>query len=161
MPVPADEGLGDPIDVIEEIPYGESDPATAVSKLRPWLDDSDVDIREAAIMALASVEGDAANQALANHARREPDAMLKSDIVDELIDRQAPQALDTLLYLLGDTDAEVRERAADGLDELGDRRATAALHNALQGESDEFVRDAIVFTLSSLDPDFDEEAYDY
>jgi HEAT repeat protein len=154
------EGSDDAIDRIDEIPYRESDPATAVAKLRPSLDDPDVDVREATIMALASVEGDEANQALAEQARREPDAMLKSDIVDELIDRQAPEALDTLLYLLGDADPEVRERAADGLDELGDKRATPALQNALRGESDEFVRDAIVFTLSSLDPDFDEDAYD-
>jgi HEAT repeat protein len=108
----------------------------------------------------AEVEGDAGNRALAQHLRVEKDSMLKIDIVDELIDREAPQALDSLLFLLGDTDPEVRERSADGLDELGDPRAVAALHDALRAESDEFVRDALLFALSSLDPDFDEDEYD-
>ena len=51
---------------VDEIPYRESDPSTAVAKLRPWLDDSHVDVREASIMALASVEGEEANRALAD-----------------------------------------------------------------------------------------------
>ena len=117
----------------------------------------DLDVREAAVMALSAVSGDGATEALSEHARAERDPTLKMDIVDELIDRESPASLDTLLYLLGDPDSDVRERAADGLDELGDDRAVPALHDALQGEPDEFVRDAILFALSTLDPDFDED----
>jgi HEAT repeat protein len=145
---------------IEQIPFSGSDGKQAVSELEDHLQDPELDVREAAVMALAEVEGDAANQALARHLKVEKDSMLKIDIVDELIDREAPQALDSLLFVLADTDTEVRERAADGLDELGDARAVPALHDAFRAESDEFVRDAILFALSSLDPDFDEEEYE-
>ena len=145
---------------IEEIPFGDDDPPTAVIKLQPWLADPDLDVREATVMALASIEGAEASRALAEHLRVERDSMIKVDMVDELVDREAPETLDALLFLLGDPDAEVRERAADGLDELGDARAVPGLHDALQGEPDEYVRDAILFALATLDPDFDEDAWD-
>jgi HEAT repeat protein len=145
---------------IEMIPFEEPDSKVALEKLSRQLSDPELDVREAVVMALAELEGPDATQALAEHARVERDGMLKIDIVDELIDRQAPQTLDTLLFLLGDTDPDVREASADGLDELGDQRAIPALHDALRAEADEFVRDAILFALTSLDPDFDEEAFD-
>jgi hypothetical protein len=159
-PTPPSANVTERLREIEEIPFKDEDPRRAVSELRPHLTDADLDVREAAVMALAEVEGEPANEALSEFVRTESDSMLKIDMVDELIDREAPQALDTLLYILADTDPEVRERAADGLDELGDPRAVPALHDALQAEQDEFVRDAILFALSSLDPDFDEEQYE-
>ena len=152
--------LEERIQVIEEIPFGDDDGPTAVKRLQPWLDDPDLDVREATVMALASIDGEEASRALAEHLRVERDSMIKVDMVDELVDREAPETLDALLFLLGDPDAEVRERAADGLDELADPRAIPGLHNALQGESDEYVRDAILFALATLDPDFDEDAWD-
>ena len=152
--------LEERIQVIEEIPFGDDDGPTAVKKLQPWLDDPDLDVREATVMALASIDGEESSRALAEHLRVERDSMIKVDMVDELVDREAPETLEALLFLLGDPDAEVRERAADGLDELGDPRAIPGLHDALQGESDEYVRDAILFALATLDPDFDEDAWD-
>jgi hypothetical protein len=148
------------IRVIEEIPFGDDDAPTAVEKLKPYLADPDLDVREATVMALASVDGDEASTALADHLRVERDSMIKVDMVDELVDRESPQTLDALLYLLGDPDSEVRERAADGLDELGDPRAIPGLHDALRGEPDEYVRDAILFALATLDPDFDEDSWE-
>jgi HEAT repeat protein len=146
---------------IEQIPFEESDSKAAIAKLRSQLSDPELEVREAVVMALAEMESGESTEVLAQHARVERDGMLKIDMVDELIDRQAPQTLDTLLFLLGDTDSDVREAAADGLDELGDKRAIPALHDALRAESDEFVRDAILFALTSLDPDFDEDEYEY
>jgi HEAT repeat protein len=157
LPVPPPQAASDPAAVeerrreIEMIPFEEPDSKVALEKLSRQLSDPELDVREAVVMALAELEGPDATQALAEHARVERDGMLKIDIVDELIDRQAPQTLDTLLFLLGDTDPDVREASADGLDELGDQRAIPALHDALRAEADEFVRDAILFALTSLD----------
>jgi hypothetical protein len=147
----------DPLAQIEQVPFRESG-EEAVEKLRPWLRESDPDLREAAVMALASVEGPEASRALAEQARQEPDPGLKQDIVDELIDREAPETLDTLLHLLNDPDPELREYAADGLDEIGDERAIPALQSALSSEPEEFVRDAILFALEGLGVEHAEEA---
>ena len=108
-------------------------------------------------MALWDLETDSANQALADAARKEQDAELKSYIMEELVDREAPQALETAFLLLKDPDVDLREEAAEALETLDDPLAVPQLLDALKSEEDENVRDAIVSALETLDPDFEED----
>jgi len=128
--------------------------------LKPWLADKDRDTREAAILALWDIETEAANQALADIARNDRDPEIKSYALEELVDREAPQAFDALLYLLGDSNDDLREQAAEGLETLDDPRATSRLYTVLKGERDDWVRDAIMSALESLDPEFDEDEWE-
>jgi HEAT repeat protein len=145
---------------ISNIPTEVEDPEEAVKQLRPWLGDADRDIREAAILALWDLETDGANQALAEVVREEGDAELRGYAVEELVEREAPEALDVLLLVLDDTDTDLREQAAEGLETLEDPRAIPGLYKRLDQEKDEWVRDAILSALDTMDPDFDEEKYE-
>ena len=65
------ESIDDRVDAIEAIPFSERDPERAIEKIRPWLAHEDLDVREAAVMALSAVSGDGATEALSEHARVE------------------------------------------------------------------------------------------
>ena len=145
---------------IAEIPSRAKDPETALAELQPWLTNEDRDTREAAILALWDIETASANQALANRARNDKDVEIKSYALEELVDREAPQAFDTLTFLLADADSDLREQAAEGLETLDDQRATPQLYAVLKSEQDEWVRDALISALESLDPDFDEDEWE-
>jgi HEAT repeat protein len=145
---------------ISDIPTDVEDPQEAVKQLKPWLADENRDLREAAILALWDLETQPANQALANVAREESDPELKGYAVEELVDREAPEALEALLVVLNDSDTDLREQAAEGLEELEDPQAISGLYERLNKEEDEWVRDAIISALSTVDPDFDEDRYD-
>ena len=145
---------------IAAIPSRAKGPDEALKELQPWLAEEDRDAREAAILALWDIETDSANQELAKVARNDADPEIKSYALEELVDREAPQALDALTHLLNDPEPDLREQAAEGLETLEDTRATPQLYNALKGEKDEWVRDAIMSALDTLDPDFDEDAYE-
>ena len=110
-------------------------------------------------MALWDVDDESANEMLASVARDESDPELKGYAVEELVDREAPQALDALLHVLNDTDIDLREQAAEGLEALEDPRAIPGLRARLELEEDEWVRDALLSALGSVDPDFDEDEY--
>ena len=145
---------------IAAIPSRAQNPDQALTELRPWLADKDRDAREAAVLALWDIETDSANQVLAETARKDPDPEVKSYALEELVDREAPQALDTLMGLLSDPDADIREQSAEGLETLDDPRATDTLYAALKTEKDDWVRDAIMSALETLDPDFDEDDFE-
>jgi HEAT repeat protein len=145
---------------IAAIPSRAKGPDEALKELQPWLDEEDRDAREAAILALWDIETNSANEQLAKVARNDADPEIKSYALEELVDREAPQALDALTHLLNDPEPDLREQAAEGLEALEDTRATPQLYNALKGEKDEWVRDAIMSALENLDPDFDEDAYE-
>lgn len=145
---------------IAAIPSKAKHPDQALTELRPWLNNDDRDVREAALLALWDIETESANEALAQVAARDADPDIKSYAVEELVDREASQALPALTRLLSDSDADLREQAAEGLETLDDRGASSALLKAIETEKDEWVRDAILSALSSLDPDFDEEPYE-
>ncbi len=145
---------------IAAIPSRAQSPDQALTELRPWLSDEDRDAREAAVLALWDIETDSANQALAEAARKDPDPEVKSYALEELVDREAPQALDTLMGLLSDPDADIREQSAEGLETLDDPRAADTLYAALKTEKDDWVRDAIMSALETLDPDFDEDDFE-
>ena len=76
------------------------------------------------------------------------------------MDREAPEAYETLTVLLSDPDSDLREQAAEGLETLDEERATKQLYAQLKTERDEWVRDAIISALESLDPDFDEDEWE-
>lgn len=145
---------------IGAIPSRAEDPDQALTELQPWLSDQDRDVREAALLALWDIETEGANKALAQVARTDSDSDIKMYAVEELLDREAPEALDALLHLLNDPDVDLREQAAEGIETLEDAKAVPELYKALEGEKDEWVRDAIISALESLDPSFDEEAYE-
>ncbi|MFQ5514591.1 MAG: HEAT repeat domain-containing protein [Myxococcota bacterium] len=150
----------DEIRKISDIPNRIEDPDRAVAELKSWLTHDEREIREAAILALWDLESGSANQALADVARQEPDPELKGYAVEELVDREAPEAVEALLAVLDDEDADLREQAAEGLEELEDKGAIPALYKRLEVEQDEWVRDAILSALDTMDPDFDEEKYE-
>lgn len=156
----ASSPLMDEIRKISDIPNRIEDPDRAVAELKSWLTHDEREIREAAILALWDLESGSANQALADVARQEPDPELKGYAVEELVDREAPEAVEALLAVLDDEDADLREQAAEGLEELEDKGAIPALYKRLEVEQDEWVRDAILSALDTMDPDFDEEKYE-
>ncbi len=145
---------------IAAIPSRAKDPAAALDELQPWLANEDRDAREAAILALWDIETISANRTLAQVARNDKDPEIKSYALEELVDREAPEAYETLAALLGDPDADLREQAAEGLETLDEERATEKLYAQLKTERDEWVRDAIISALESLDPDFDEDEWE-
>ena len=132
----------------------------ALAELQPWLTNEDRDAREAAILALWDIETRNANRALADRARNDKDPEIKSYALEELVDREAPEAYETLTVLLSDPDSDLREQAAEGLETLEDERATQQLYAQLKTEKDEWVRDAIMSALETLDPDFDEDEWE-
>ena len=73
---------------------------------------------------------------------------------------KAPEAYATLSVLLTDPDSDLREQAAEGLEMIEDERATKQLYSQLKTEKDEWVRDAIISALETLDPDFDEDEWE-
>ncbi len=156
---PASSPVLDKIRAISDIPVHVEDPHEAVAQLRPWIADGNRELREAAILALWDVDHESANEMLASVARNESDPELKGYAVEELVDREAPQALDALLHVLNDADIDLREQAAEGLESLEDPRAIPSLRARLELEEDEWVRDALLSALSSVDPDFDEDEY--
>ena len=145
---------------IAEIPSRAKDPDAALNELQPWLTDDDRDAREAAILALWDIETSNANQALAKVARNDKDPEVKSYALEELVDREAPEAYATLSVLLTHPDSDLREQAAEGLEMIEDERATEQLYSQLKTEKDEWVRDAIISALETLDPDFDEDEWE-
>ena len=147
------------IDEISDLPLEIEDPDEAVRQLKGWLENDDRDIREAAILALWDVDSSNANKALAWVARNEADPELKGYAVEELVDREAPEALDALLAVLEDPDTDLREQAAEGLEDLADNRAIPGLYARLEKEEDEWVRDAILSALETVDPEFDESKF--
>ncbi len=132
----------------------------ALAELQPWLANEDRDAREAAILALWDIETRDANRALAKMARNDKDPEIKSYALEELVDREAPEAYETLTVLLSDPDSDLREQAAEGLETLDEERATQPLYAQLKTERDEWVRDAIISALESLDPEFDEDEWE-
>lgn len=142
------------LDVVN-IPATVEDPEEAVAKLREKLADSDPEIREAAILALWDVETETANQAMADAVRNEREAELKSYLMEELVDREAPQALETAALILSDPNPDLREQAAEALETLDRAEAVAPLRAALESEQNADVRDAIVSALEELDPTFE------
>ena len=150
----------DLIEKISDIPAEVEDSAQAVSQLQTHLGNEDRDVREAVILALWDIETEEANGALAKVARTEADPELKSYAIEELIDREAPEALGALLEVLNDEDTDLREQAAEGLETLENPGAIQELYARLDKEEDEWVRDAIISALSTVDPDFDEDKYD-
>ncbi len=156
---PVSSPMLDKIRVISDIPARVEDPHEAVAQLRPWVADGNRELREAAILALWDVDHESANEMLASVARDESDPELKGYAVEELVDREAPQALDALLHVLNDPDIDLREQAAEGLESLEDPRAIPGLRARLELEEDEWVRDALLSALGSVDPDFDEDQY--
>ncbi len=145
---------------IAAIPSRAKTPDMALKELQPWLTDEDRDAREAAILALWDIETRNANRALADRARNDKDPEIKSYALEELVDREAPEAYETLTVLLSDPDSDLREQAAEGLETLEDERATQQLYAQLKTEKDEWVRDAIMSALETLDPDFDEDEWE-
>ncbi len=145
---------------IAAIPSRAKDPDAALEELQPWLSNQDRDAREAAILALWDIETISANRTLAKVARNDKDPEIKSYALEELVDREAPEAYETLTALLVDPDADLREQAAEGLETLEEERATEKLYAQLKTERDEWVRDAIISALESLDPDFDEDEWE-
>ena len=145
---------------IAAIPSRAKNPDTALAELQPWLANEDRDAREAAILALWDIETRNANRALAEMARNDKDPEIKSYALEELVDREAPEAYETLTVLLSDPDSDLREQAAEGLETLDEERATKPLYAQLKTERDEWVRDAIISALESLDPDFDEDEWE-
>ena len=145
---------------IATIPTRAKDPAAALKQLKPWLANGDRELREAAVLALWDIETEQATQLLAKAARTDSDPEIKSYAVEELVEREAPVATGTLMALLDDPDTDLREQVAEGLETLEDPVATKKLYEALETEQDEWVRDAIISALSTLDPSFDEDAYD-
>ncbi len=145
---------------IAAIPSRAKTPDTALAELQPWLTNEDRDAREAAILALWDIETRNANRALADRARNDKDTEIKSYALEELVDREAPEAYETLTVLLSDPDSDLREQAAEGLETLDEERATKPLYAQLKTERDEWVRDAIMSALESLDPDFDEDEWE-
>ncbi len=145
---------------IAAIPSRAKNPDTALAELQPWLTNEDRDAREAAILALWDIETRNANRALADRARNDKDPEIKSYALEELVDREAPEAYETLTVLLSDPDSDLREQAAEGLETLDEERATKPLYAQLKTERDEWVRDAIISALESLDPDFDEDEWE-
>ena len=145
---------------IAAIPSRAKNPDVALMELQPWLTNEDRDAREAAILALWDIETLGANRALAKTARNDKDPEIKSYALEELVDREAPEAYETLTALLSDPDSDLREQAAEGLETLDEERATKQLYAQLKTERDEWVRDAIISALESLDPDFDEDEWE-
>ncbi len=145
---------------IAAIPARAKNPDMALAELQPWLANEDRDAREAAILALWDIETRDANRALAEMARNDKDPEIKSYALEELVDREAPEAYETLTVLLSDPDSDLREQAAEGLETLDEERATKQLYAQLKTERDEWVRDAIISALESLDPDFDEDGWE-
>ncbi len=145
---------------IAAIPSRAKNPDTALAELQPWLANEDRDAREAAILALWDIETRDANRALAKMARNDKDPEIKSYALEELVDREAPEAYETLTVLLSDPDSDLREQAAEGLETLDEERATQPLYAQLKTERDEWVRDAIISALESLDPEFDEDEWE-
>ena len=145
---------------IAAIPSRAKTPDTALAELQPWLANEDRDAREAAILALWDIETRDANRALAKMARNDKDPEIKSYALEELVDREAPEAYETLTVLLSDPDSDLREQAAEGLETLDEERATKQLYAQLKTERDEWVRDAIMSALETLDPDFDEDEWE-
>jgi HEAT repeat protein len=72
--------------------------------------------------------------------------------LDELAARRSKQALPALLDRLADADGDVRRAAADGLAELGNEAALAALERALPAETIEKTRLAMAQAIAELRP---------
>ena len=79
-------------------------------------------------------------------------AWTRADALEELVTRRSNQALPVLLDRLADPDGDVRRAAADGLAELGNRAAVAALERALPAEVVEKTRLAMAQAIVELRP---------
>ena len=79
-------------------------------------------------------------------------AWTRADALEELSARRSKQALPVLLDRLADSDGDVRRAAADGLAELGNPTAVAALERALPAEAVQKTRLAMAQAIAELRP---------
>ena len=116
------------------------------------LSDPIVEVRAAAVEALAGLKDTMAVRALIDVLKRDTDAGVRRAAAWALGELDDPRAIPALSDALrGDTDAEVRRNAAHALGEIEDARATPALSEALRRDRDITVRKAIVEALSSIE----------
>jgi len=90
---------------------------------------------------------------LADLAVHSGSAWTRADALEELVARTSTQALPVLVDRLADPDGDVRRVAADGLAELGNQTALAALERALPTESVERARLAMAQAIAELRQD--------
>ncbi len=154
-PGPSTKTVPQPVLDVVQIPANVEDPEEALRQLEVAMASEDREIREAAILAIWEIESDRSNDVLASAAKAEKDTELRSYLMEELLDREAPQAFDTALLYLQDSTPDLREEAAEALESLENSAAAPSLLAALKSEQDEDVRDALISALEELDPSFE------
>src|SRR5215510_166923 len=82
------------------------------------------------------------------------DPAVRRDAITRLVASHDPTAVAQLaLALDGDDDETVRQAAASGLGDLGDKRGVAALKRCLKSEQSQVVKRSCRVSLGRLDPD--------
>ena len=91
-----------------------------------------------------------ATDRLLDLAAHSASAWARADALEELAARRSEQALTTFVERLADPSGDVRRVAAEGLEELGNRTALAALERTLPGEPVERTRLALARAIAEL-----------
>lgn len=145
-----------PIDFDDDIPPTRSSrpPLPSVTNLLAVLDDSDPEIRLAAVVSLA-MHGSEAKTAVAGLIARlrDDDLLVRQAAVDALGQLQAADAVGPLTELLTDPSIDIRRSVAVALGKIGPSASTAseALGKALT-DLDEDVRMAAAVALGQIGP---------
>lgn len=126
---------------------------TAIPRLIPLLHDHNTHVRQAAILAIWSIEGEAAVPRLA-HLLQDSDPEIRRWTVAMAIG--SDESVNLVLPWLRDSEPIVRRRAANLLGDIGEpkKEVISALHEALD-DPDEHVRGEAAQSLKTLlnDPD--------
>jgi HEAT repeat protein/beta-lactamase regulating signal transducer with metallopeptidase domain len=113
------------------------------------LKDSDAEVRENALQALAGLRDPRVFEPLVA-ALRDASADVRSQAAHGLGELRNPRAIDALTAALKDEDPEVREQAVFALGEIRDPRAVDPLAAALAGDEAADVRERAAFALGEL-----------
>jgi HEAT repeat protein/beta-lactamase regulating signal transducer with metallopeptidase domain len=131
----------------EGVKQSKVDPRT-VAALVAALKDSDAEVQEAALTALAQLGSPEAFEPLVQ-ALRHQSPEIRERAAMGLAQLHDPRAAAALTQALKDENASVREKAVFGLGQLGDASSGAALAQALK-DSDASVREQAAFALGQL-----------
>jgi beta-lactamase regulating signal transducer with metallopeptidase domain len=119
-----------------------------VQALTDALEDSDAEVRQSAMHALARFRSPATYEAFIAGLKDE-DAEVRQLAAFGLSHLRDARASDALILALGDKDAEVRQKAAFALSQLRTAQAVPALTAALEDPDDE-VREQALFALTQI-----------
>jgi HEAT repeat protein/beta-lactamase regulating signal transducer with metallopeptidase domain len=133
--------------VKEGVKQSKVDPRT-VAALVAALKDSDAEVQEAALTALAQLGSSEAFEPLVQ-ALRHQSPEIRERAAMGLAQLDDPRATAALTQALKDENASVREKAVFGLGQLGDASSGAALAQALK-DTDASVREQAAFALGQL-----------